>query len=140
MTIKKSEAFTLTEILIALAIVVTMGAVVSMGVVRYLKRSKVIATEQTMKNMESALAFYYSDVGRFPTSLDELVIEPSPKGSWSGPYIKNIPLDGWNNEFEYGSYKDIKNKEKFKYFELISYGEVGLEGGEGYEEEIVKGK
>ncbi len=45
MTIKKSEAFTLTEILIALAIVVTMGAVVSMGVVRYLKRSKVIATE-----------------------------------------------------------------------------------------------
>ncbi len=93
-----------------------------------------------MKNMESALAFYYSDVGRFPTSLDELVIEPSPKGSWSGPYIENIPLDGWNNEFEYGSYKDIKNKEKFKYFELISYGEVGLEGGEGYEEEIVKGK
>ena len=143
MTATKNNAFTLIEILIAITIVVTMGAIIGMGYVRYVTKSNIVATKQTMKNVEAALVIYYGDMGRFPETgnLDALVVEPTPKGRWNGPYIENVPLDSWSNEFEYNAYKDIKNKDKgFKKYELISYGEGGIEGGEGEEEEIIVGK
>ena len=144
MELTKKEGFTLIEVLIALAIVVTMGAVVGPPMMRWIKQSKIDATNQSMKAIETALVSYYSDMGKFPSTaegLDALVVEPAgASGRWHG-YLDKMPIDAWNNDFEYNSYRDIKNKDKgFTTYEIISYGEGGVEGGSEYEAEIIIGK
>jgi len=70
MELTKKEGFTLIEVLIALAIVVTMGAVVGPPMMRWIKQSKVDATNQSMKAIETALVSYYSDMGKFPSTAE----------------------------------------------------------------------
>lgn len=55
----------------------------------------------------TALDAYARDCGQYPTAeqgLKALVTNPGVSG-WNGPYIRPLPLDGWQREFRYDGAK-----------------------------------
>ena len=142
--IKNHPGFTLIEILITVSIItLLMGLLIGPRLVSYWKRAKIGATKIALKQVQSALTFYHNDIGSFPSTregLEVLIENPSSeKGRWGGPYLggeKEIK-DGWNNDFEYNS-PPVQFK-KYRYYELMSYGEGGEAGGEDASEDLVVG-
>ena len=136
---KKSEGFSLMEIMIALLIIGIISAIAGPAIYKYLKRAKVTATQQSLKNIKAQLELYNGDMAKYPTSregLQALVEPPKPRGNWQGPYIEEKGLkDGWGHELEYNA-PPIKYKNQFKHYEIIS---AGAEGGEGDENELYVG-
>lgn len=141
MITKKQDAFSLMEIMIAIAIIGVMMAVAGPALYTYLKRAKVTGTKTSMEGIKSALQLYREDMGKFPTSregLEVLFEAPSTnRGEWHGPYLsgnkEKALSDGWKNEFEYNC-PPIKYKNLYKQFEIISTG-----GGDSEEAEMHTG-
>lgn len=124
--VKKSGAYTLIEIVIVLGIIMALAAFIVPRIMKYLGQAKVSQTKQVMSHIEENLMLYYSHIGRYPATregLDALVIPPVPRGNWEGPYLDEIPMDSWQQPFEYRSYRDIVSKEKYKYYEIFSRGD-----------------
>ena len=74
---------------------------------------------------------FYLDTGNAPSSLEELINEPSGVTGWNGPYIKNSLLkDPWGQPYKYkvpGDHGD---------FDIESYGADRQQGGEGNNADI----
>jgi general secretion pathway protein G len=83
------------------------------------KQAKTLAD---MRVLTTAIESYIAEKGVPPETLEELV----PK------YLSEIPLrDGWGNEFIYEVGEDNQT------YSLISLGKDGVEGGEGFNADIV---
>ena len=132
--------FSMIEILIAVVIMGIMATLVIPGVTRYLSQAKVTKTNATLQNLKTALLDYNRSMGHFPKKseggLEALVQRPRGKAGqkWDGSYLEGedeLPDDAWGNEFEYNS-PPVRYKNKYKHYEIISYGEHGEEGGKEY--------
>ncbi len=146
---RKNDAFTLMEVMLAVAILGILAALVGPGIVKKMRQVTVNTTKTKMENLKAAVLDYKVDIGHFPSKreggLEALVVKPNIKGAdrWDGPYLsgrKEVPLDGWRNDFDYNVGQDIKNKDKYRYFEIISYGSDGEPGGEGENAELDTGE
>jgi len=87
----------------------------------------------------TALGTYKLDTGLFPTTeqgLEALRVKPADAATWAGPYIeKAIPKDPWGHEYIYrfpGEHGDGPD--------IISLGQDGQPGGEGFAADIVSWK
>ena len=135
---KGEDGFTFIEILVALIILVTLIGVVGFGYIRYISRARITAAKSQIQTFELALNAYYLDCDRFPTTeqgLDALwekpILEPTPTG-WSGPYLtKAVPVDPWENPYEYRN-----PGPQGLPFGLRSLGADGLQGGDGNDKDI----
>lgn len=136
-SLKRVPGFSLIEVMIAVAIIGIMAATVGPSIVNYLSKGRVSQTKTKLATIKMALQDYQTDVGHFPTkaegNLQALV--KSPKGEkvrkkWDGPYIEGgeVPEDAWGFDFEYNA-PPARYKDKYRYFEVISYGETGEETG-----------
>ncbi|HNC85268.1 MAG TPA: prepilin-type N-terminal cleavage/methylation domain-containing protein [Nitrospira sp.] len=79
-----STGFTLIELLVVMAIV---GLLLSMAAPRYfgsLERAKEATLQENLKTVRDVIDKFYSDKGRYPETLDELV---------TAKYLKAIPVD-----------------------------------------------
>ena len=130
------SGFTLTELLIVIAVIAMIGTFVAGNVISKFNGAKVNATKIQMKQMGNILDDFRRDCGYYPTTdqgLDALVKKPAgrecknydPEG-----YIKGgkVPKDGFGNDFIYTS-------DANKYL-LKSLGNDGKEGGEGIDKDI----
>ncbi len=82
--IRVSRGFTLIEMLVVMAVVALL---LSIAVPRYfnsLDRSKESALRQNLKVMRDGIDKFYTDQGRYPESLDELVQKR---------YFRALPVD-----------------------------------------------
>jgi len=74
---------------------------------------------------------FYLDTGNTPSSLEDLVNEPSGVTGWNGPYIKNSLLkDPWGQPYQFrvpGEHGD---------FDIQSFGADRQRGGEGKNADI----
>jgi len=131
---KRSAAFSLIEILIAMAIIGTMFALMAPNAMKYFGRAKKTATISNLQALKQALQEYYNEIGHFPNkaegNLNALVKMPKGekfKTRWTGPYIDGdeLPEDGWKQPFIYNA-PPVKYK-KYKFYELYSIGETGDE-------------
>jgi general secretion pathway protein G len=126
-----SEAgFTLTEMLIVVAIIAMIGTFAVGKIQGAYNKAKVDSTKIQIRNLSTLLDNYRLDCNFYPTTdqgLDALVQKPTagrecknynPEG-----YAKKIPKDGWGNDFIFES---DGNK-----FTIKSLGQDGQEGGEG---------
>ena len=86
-----------------------------------------------MAPVQTAISLFVSHTGKYPNTLDDLMIPPSYAGtSWQGPYIKVQALyDPWNRPYIY-----VPNLADPKSYDLISYGADGKPGGEDYDKDI----
>ena len=132
---KKRDAFTLIEVLIAIVIIGILATLAGPRIMKIKEKIEVNSTKGTMAAIKTALMDYRDDFGSFPGpkegGLEALVKNPfSGAGAekWDGPYISGkteVPKDYWNREIEYNLPPNIQNKNKYKYFEIISYGPSG---------------
>jgi len=82
-----------------------------------------------IRSIESALALFKTDTGRFPTTsegLEALVSNPGIKGYNDDGYLDKVPSDPWGNKYIYIS-PGVHNKD----YDLESYGKDGEDGGTG---------
>jgi general secretion pathway protein G len=117
--------FTLTEILIAIALVAIMAAVTVPFFMGYLTRAKIRSTQQTLLTIKGSIESFYADVGQYPNKLQDLIERPrDPKlaKKWLTRYMEKdeIPEDAWGNEIQYKKTSGGQHP-----FELYSYGANG---------------
>ena len=136
----KAAAFTLVEVLIALVIVVTMGAVVALNVFDHPQKGRQAAAKMQLSAFKTALELYAADNGFLPTRAQGLralveapLTEPVPRHYPPHGYLDGVavPDDPWGRPYAYivpGSYGEA--------LEVVCYGSDGEEGGEGWAEDL----
>lgn len=136
-TIANSKAFTLTEMLIVIALIALLGTFVAQNVTSKFNQSKVKTTKIQIKQVGVVLDDFKRECGFYPTTeqgLKALIEKPSegrecknydPEG-----YIKGraLPKDGFGNDFDYTS-------DGHKYV-IKSLGSDAKDGGEGLDKDI----
>ena len=119
------DGFTIIEILIAITIIGLLMAVIVPNFMGYLERGRKSNAKSTIKTFEQALLMYQMDIGQYPNALRDLVKKPAEENiakKWEGPYLKkkSIPLDPWNNKYQYRPTPEAENP-----YELYTRGSKG---------------
>ena len=118
---KFQQGFTLIELLVVMAILGMLAALVLPQLMGQVDGSRVNATQTQLKAFETALETHRLDTGKYPKSLKGLAENTTGKSRWRGPYLKSIPLDPWDNAYQY--------RVKGSSYELSSFGADGSQGG-----------
>ena len=125
------KAFTLMEILVALAILGMLVAIAVTNVDKILGESSGSAAGLFVnESMKAPLTTYRIQVGDYPSTaegLAALITSPADKvDRWHGPYVdtKKLPLDPWKHEYKY-AYPGTHNKDTY---DLWSMGPDGVDG------------
>ena len=128
---KGQRGFTLVELLLVLVILALIAGLVLPGIIGKAESAKVKAASSQISRISMSVESFYLDTGQTPSSLDELVEEPSGVTGWNGPYIKNSLLkDPWGQPYLYtvpGEHGD---------FDIQSFGADRQRGGEGKNADI----
>jgi len=121
------KGFTLVELML---VVIIIGALVAMVMPRLAGRSeqaRVSAARADIKaNIATALKLYELDTGSFPSTdegLKALLEKPSSARNWQGPYLENVPVDPWGNQYKYKSPGTHRTYD----YDLYSLGRDGTE-------------
>lgn len=134
------SGFSMVELMIYIAVVGILVLVIAPNFMSYFKKAAISTTNTNIQVVKQALTSYYSDTGRYPESLRDLVRKPHDEivaKRWQGPYLElkdedDLPIDGWKNELVYRRIDGVPNKP----YELYSY---GPNGDAGTEEERIYG-
>lgn len=122
---KGQRGFTLVELLLVLVILALIAGLVLPGIIGKAESAKAKAASSQISRISMSVESFYLDTGNTPSSLDELVNEPSGVSGWNGPYIKNSLLkDPWGQPYQYqvpGEHGD---------FDIQSFGADRQRGGE----------
>jgi general secretion pathway protein G len=135
----RRSGFTLTELLVVIAVIGLLAGFVAPNVFKHLGTSRQAAARSQIELLGAALDAYRLDTGRYPTTeqgLESLwrepLIEPRPT-NWSGPYLrKAVPNDPWGRAYIYRN----PPAQSGAGFDLTSFGADGIEGGEGEDADI----
>jgi general secretion pathway protein G len=137
--LRNRSGFTLIEIMVVIVILAMLAALVGPKLMGRTDDAKIQTTRTQISNMETALKLYKLDNGTYPSTeqgLNALVSKPTvgviPKNYKEGGYLekKQVPKDGWGNDYLYispGEHGD---------YDLFSYGADGAKGGEGKNTDI----
>ena len=121
----KQRGFTLVELLLVLVILALIAGLVLPGIIGKAESAKAKAASSQISRISMSVESFYLDTGNTPSTLEELVNEPSGVKGWNGPYIKNSLLkDPWGQDYKYsvpGEHGD---------FDIMSYGADRQQGGE----------
>jgi len=132
-----NSGMTLMEILITLTLVALAGTFITGKVFDTLHEGQVQSATIQMQNLAERLKEFRRHCGSYPTTeqgLEALIQKPTsgteckryaPEGYIDGGAL---PVDPWENPFVYTS--------DGKTFNIISYGNDGVEGGEGQDADI----
>ena len=133
-SIKKSEGFTLLELLVVIVIIGLLAGYVAPRYFSQVGRSEIQVARAQIESLEKALDQYRLDTGRYPSNelgLNALIQKPPTEAKWNGPYLKKaVPLDPWGNPYLYkipGQKGD---------FDIVSYGRDGQPGGSAENSDI----
>jgi general secretion pathway protein G len=134
MTKRKRRAFTLIEVLIAIAIVVVLAGIVAINVVGTREQAKPDIAQIELANIENALQQFYVVFDRFPTeeegiavlwSSDTLDVEDDALSErWRRFLREPKATDVWGNEWNYTPESEREGEE----YELWSNGPDGEDG------------
>jgi len=128
------RAFTLIEVMIVVVILGVLATMVMPKILDKPEQARRTKAKAEIYSIESALAYFKTDIGRFPTTsegLEALVTNPGLKGYDNEGYLKRVPLDPWGRGYVYIS-PGIKSRD----YDLESYGKDGEEGGTGDDGDI----
>lgn len=112
------RGFTLIELLLVMVILAILAAVVVPRLAGNQEKAKKAAAKADIAEIGAALDRFEVDCGHYPSSdegLQALVQQPGDAQGWSGPYVKQAPLDPWKNPYVY-TYPGTHNTKDFDLF------------------------
>ncbi|MCU0913395.1 MAG: type II secretion system major pseudopilin GspG [Planctomycetes bacterium] len=121
------KGFTLIELMIVVVILGLLATVVMPKILDKPEQARRTKAKVDIRAIQSALAMFKTDTGRFPTSaegLQTLVTNPGIRGYGKDGYIERVPSDPWGNRYVYIS-PGVRSKD----YDLLSYGKDGEQGG-----------
>lgn len=95
-----------------------------------------VATAAAVRGLQVSIQNYFEDVGAYPNSWTDLLVEPSRTVNWRGPYIRSSdpPRDAWGRPLVYHLDTNAHS------FHVCSFGRDGLPGGDGLDSDIVRSR
>ena len=130
---KRSQGFTLIELIIVITLIAGVMALVAGKVIQNKHKAEYKIAQTQMTTLSSAIDQYESDVGALPDSLAQLLAAPGNVQGWLGPYARKEDLkDPWHNAIEYH-----KPGADDRPYSLTSFGVDGKPGGDGVDKDLV---
>jgi len=125
------SAFTLIELMVVIVILGILIALVGPKILGRTDDARRAAARVQIRNLQSALALFKLDTGRYPTTgegLTALIADPGVKNWRQGGYMENdkVPADPWGNAYIY-TCPGTNQRD----FDIVSYGPTGQPGGTG---------
>ncbi|MBN2133407.1 MAG: type II secretion system major pseudopilin GspG [Sedimentisphaerales bacterium] len=123
----RPRGFTLIELMIVVVILGLLATIIMPKILDRPEQARRMKAKVDIRNIQSALALFKTDTGRFPTTsegLAALVTNPGIEGYHSGGYLERDPVDPWGSRYVYIS-PGIHSKD----YDLESYGKDGEDGG-----------
>ena len=122
-----NQGFTLIEVIV---VIVLVGLVVAYMAPQMLGRAddaKRKAAELQLQKVSNAIEVFKFEVGRYPSTLDDLLRKPDQAPGWQGPYLqqKKQLLDPWQRQLSY------RQPGEHGRFDLFSLGADGQSEGTG---------
>jgi general secretion pathway protein G len=133
----RQHGFTLIEIMVVVVILAVLGALVVPQVLDKVDKARVTRAQADIRAISTALDLYRLDNFKYPTSeqgLQALVkqpADPSITNYPAGGYLKSLPIDPWNNPYQY-----VSPGPDGRDYEITTYGRDGKPGGDGYDADI----
>jgi general secretion pathway protein G len=100
--------FNFIEMMVALVIIGIIVGLVGPRVFSILGRGRTTATKNTLKVIATGIQQYFTDVGTYPNTLEDLIKKPESAQNWQGPYAGDetkgaieIPADAWGQAIKY---------------------------------------
>ena len=121
------DGFTLIELMIVVVILGLLATIIMPRILNRPEQARRVKAKIDIRNIESALALFKTDTGRFPTTsegLEVLVSNPGIEGWNPDGYLDKVSSDPWGNRYIYIC-PGIKGKD----YDLESYGKDGEDGG-----------
>jgi general secretion pathway protein G len=125
---RTQRAFTLIELLLVLVILGILAAIVVPKFAGRTEQARLTAATTQINSFSTALDAFEVDNGYYPkgrNGLTDLVQQPRDAQNWKGPYLKEVPLDPWNNAYIY----EYPGKHNPNGYDLSSMGPDGRTGG-----------
>jgi general secretion pathway protein G len=119
--------FTLIELMIVVVILGLLATVIMPRILDRPEQARRMKAKVDVRAIESALALFKTDTGRFPTTsegLQALVADPGIKGYNRDAYLDKVPADPWGGAYMYVS-PGIHSRD----YDLESYGKDSEDGG-----------
>lgn len=121
--------FTMIEMVVVVLLIALLAAIATPMYFSYLKDARVTAAQTQIDLLDQAVMDYSVRMGTIPppeSGLTLLVQNPNNDSRWR-PFLRGntVPKDPWGNDYVY---RVLGNGD----FEILSYGEDGREGGDGY--------
>jgi general secretion pathway protein G len=131
----REAGYTLTEMLVVLAIIALIAAVLTPGLIGQMGRARAKTAQMQLDSIAASLESFRSDVGRYPASgegLQGLLAQPASADGWTGPYLKNAQLltDPWGHPVQYAPSADGQS------FTVTSLGRDGAPNGTGLDKDL----
>lgn len=133
---RRSQGFTLIEIMVVVVILGILAAIVVPRVMDNPDKARVVTAKQQIRTIETALNMYRLDNFKYPTTdqgLEALVTAPadsSTRNYKKDGYMPRLPVDPWGNPFQYlnpGTRGEI---------DIYSLGADGQPGGDEVDADI----
>jgi len=128
------SAFTLIEVMIAIAIVIILIGIVGFNVINQLDRAEEGSAQIQMNQIEAALDAFRLDMRRYPTEDEGIAVlwnremldveDEALLDRWAGYLDDPTATDPWGNEWQYTDQAENEANE----YELWSFGPDGEEG------------
>jgi general secretion pathway protein G len=132
---RRQGGFTLIEIMVVVAIIAILGATVVPLIMDRPNEARQVRANQDIASYSAALELYRLDNFNYPSTeqgLEALITKPSgdpEPANWNGGgYVKKLNKDPWGRDYLYNSQDGN--------FEIVSLGNDGVEGGEGFDADI----
>lgn len=134
---RTQRGFTLIEIMVVVAILAILGATVVPMVINRPNEARVTRAKTDIGAFAQALELYKLDNFSYPSTeqgLEALVEKPSgdpePTNWKDGGYVQKLNKDPWGRDYLYLSPGENGD------YDIISLGNDGAEGGEGFDADI----
>jgi general secretion pathway protein G len=132
---RRSNGYTLVELLVVLAILGLLVALAAPRVIKYLGSAKTDTARIQIEKLGGVLDLYRLEIGRYPTEqegLESLIERPPQLDAWNGPYLKNREslTDPWGRPYGYRSPGEHGE------YDLYTMGSDGKEGGDGEDQDV----
>lgn len=126
------RGMSLIEIIIVIVLIGVVLTFVGNRILGGSDRAKANLAKSEVQTLAQKIDQYKDDVGRYPTSLNDLATQPQGATGWLGPYAKPGELkDPWGNDISYKAPGEDGHA-----FDLIILGKDGKPGGTSVDSDI----